>query len=157
MIELNSSRSLYRDLSVVYYVFDWQGKQHCEQFFDKMNAFFEGKKVVGIALLGSHKPTPEEIGSFENIFFLESKPTNFAGKWKDKRLVAHLKNEHKKLVVYFPTEANKYVNKLLKQMNNALIVARKSEKLPNFDLAFDEADLSDEALLEKFEKYIIKG
>ncbi len=157
MIELNNSHSLYSDFSIVYYMFEWQGKRHCEQFFDKINAFFNGKKVVGIALLGTHKLSSEEIGFFENIFFIESKPTTFFGKWKNERLVAHLKNEHKKLVVYFPTEANKYVNKLLTQMNNTMIVARKSEKLPNFDLAFGETNLSNDALLEKFEKFIIKG
>ncbi|GEM_PF-4972419 len=157
MIELNSSRSLYSDLSVVYYVFEWEGERHCKQFFHKIDAFFKGKKVVGIALLGSHKLSSEEIGAFENIFFIESKPTTFFGKWKDQRLIAHLKNERKKLVVYFPTEANKYVNKLLMQMNNATIVARKSEKLPNFDIAFEETNLSHDALLGKFEKYIIKG
>lgn len=155
MISTAERVSIFDRTSSFICVVEWNGQAAYDRLKEKFEAAFGEKKTHYVVLNLSGDKELEER-ELERTTIISKKSLNVLGKWKSPEELNVLRSQEEKVIVYFCTESNKLVNKLLKLTEHVLSVGFENEKLINFDLAFRIDTQDQEQLLEQAKKYLKK-
>jgi hypothetical protein len=152
MIDTRKQTSIYERVEDFYFVLENKGDGELNRINKLIKDEFSNKNVYFI-LIGEQEQNSELMNK-KNVTLLSKKSMNLIGRWKNPDELKFLSAHKEKLIVYFYTETNKLVNKLMKSFEQGIHVSYMNEKITNFDISFNIPLGSEKELLEQTGKYL---
>lgn len=152
MIDTSKQTSIYERVEDFYFVLISKDEGELNRVNKLIEDEFPNKNVYFI-LIGEDDENSEMINK-ENVTLLSKKSMNLIGKWKNPDELKFIGDRNEKVIVYFCTETNKLVNKLMKSFEQGVHVSYMNEKITNFDISFNIPLGSERELLEQTGKYL---